>query len=62
MFSKENYKSTRTLEPKKIIVNEKFASLAQKMDFYLTSSVSSFSCFQITYVLLKMENDSLHAT
>ena len=27
---------------------EKFASLARKMDFYLTTSESTFPCFQIT--------------
>ena len=48
MFSKVNDKSTRSLDPKKIILNEKFASLAQKMDFYLTFSASTFPCFQIT--------------
>ena len=49
MFSKENYNSIRNLEPKKIILNEKFASLARKMDFYLTISASTFPCFYIIY-------------
>ena len=32
MFRKENYKPARNLEPKQIILNAKFASLARKMD------------------------------
>ena len=31
-----------------MILHEKFASWAQKMDLYLTTSASTFPCFQIT--------------
>ena len=31
--------------------NEKFASLAQKKDFYLTTIASTFPCFQIAWKL-----------
>ena len=50
MFSKENYKSTRNLELNYIKLNEKFASLARKMDFYLTTSGSIFPCFKINWI------------
>ena len=46
MFSKVNYKSTRNWEPAQIILNEKFATLARKMDFYLTTSASTFRVFR----------------
>ena len=32
------------------MLNEKFASLPRKMDFYLTTSASSFPCFQIMQI------------
>ena len=37
------------METKWIIFHEKFSSLGQKMDFYLTTSASTFPCSQITW-------------
>ena len=42
MFSKENYKSVRNFETKQILFHEKFSSLDKKMDFYLTTSTSTY--------------------
>ena len=58
MFSEENYKLARNLEPKLIILHEKFASLAPKIDFYLTTSASSVPCFQITWRLVRTPKQS----
>ena len=37
------------LKTKSIIFCEKFHNLKRKMDFYLTTSVSTFPCFQINW-------------
>ena len=52
MFIKEIYKSTRSLETKKIIFLEKFSSSDRKMDFYLTTSASTLPCFQIIWFMI----------
>ena len=46
MFSKEKQKFARNLETKNITFNEKFSNLGRKMNFYLTTSASTFSCFR----------------
>ena len=40
MFSKENYKSTRNLEAKKIILHEEFNGFDREIEFCLTTSAS----------------------
>ena len=46
IISKENYKSTRNLKTMKIIFHKIFSSLDGKMNFYLTTSDSTFPCFK----------------
>ena len=60
MFSKDNYKSTRNLEPKRIILNEKLASLARKIDYHFSTGASTFPCFQITWITLIPNDMDFH--
>ena len=46
MFSTQNYKFSKNLETKQIVIHKEFSSLNQKMDFYLkTGAGAYFSLF-----------------
>ena len=49
MLSSGKYKSNLKLEAKYDIFHEILSTFNRKMDFYFTTSPSSFLCFQITW-------------
>ena len=51
MLSSGKYKSILNLEAKYDIFHEILSTFNRKMDFYFTTSPSSFLCFQITWHL-----------
>ena len=53
MLSSGKYKSILNLEAKYDIFHEILSTFNRKMDFYFTTSHSSFLCFQITWLYNK---------
>jgi hypothetical protein len=51
MLSSRKYKSILNLEAKYDIFHEILSSFNRKMDFYFTTVVNGFLCFQITWLL-----------
>jgi hypothetical protein len=54
------YKSILNLEAKYDIFNEILSSFNRKMDFYFTTSPSSFLCFQVTWYIVSLSKYSIN--